>query len=126
MNRPEQDLQKACVRWFRMQYPKLMLFHIPNGGKRSVIEASIFKAMGVVAGVADLCLLYGGVAHFIEMKAGKGKQSDSQMDFQAYCDSHGFPYMVCDSIDSFMGTINGIVGHKTAKAPIEASTAINP
>ena len=60
-NHFEDDLQVQCVRWFYLQYPKLDLFHIPNGGsrnrkisKKGVVyspEATRFKAMGVRAGV---------------------------------------------------------------------------
>ena len=37
----ESDLQRQCVSWFRLQYPTdaLMLFAVPNGGGRSVVEA---------------------------------------------------------------------------------------
>ena len=34
-----------------------LVFAVPNGGGRSVVEASIMKAEGVTAGVADLLLL---------------------------------------------------------------------
>ena len=59
MKHIESRLQIACVRWFRMQYPqyKLMLFSVPNGGKRTLMEAIIMKNEGVVAGVSDLILL---------------------------------------------------------------------
>ena len=55
----ESNLQRACVTYFRTQYPNdaLMLFAVPNGGGRSVVEASIMKAEGVTAGVSDLLLL---------------------------------------------------------------------
>lgn len=38
----EDQLQRQCVKWFRMQYPKLekRLFAIPNGGKRDVVTAA--------------------------------------------------------------------------------------
>ena len=71
---PESELQRACVRWFRMQYPQHLLFHIPNGGKRNAREAAIFKAEGVVAGIPDLFLAEARHGHhglFIEMKAGR-------------------------------------------------------
>lgn len=83
MRHLESNLQKNCVRWFRMQYPELdkMLFSVPNGGKRNVIEASIMKAEGTVSGVSDLILLVpSGIFNSlcIEMKHGKGKQSKTQ------------------------------------------------
>ena len=61
MKHIESRLQIACVRWFRIAYPKykLMLFSVPNGGKRTLMEAIIMKNEGVVSGVSDLILLIG-------------------------------------------------------------------
>ena len=52
MRHLESKLQQAMVKWFRLRHPDLMLFHIPNGGKRSPITAKILKAEGVLPGVA--------------------------------------------------------------------------
>ena len=51
----ESQLQRQCVAWFRLQYPKhaRLLFAVPNGGGRSRIEAAIMKAEGVTAGVSE-------------------------------------------------------------------------
>lgn len=100
----ESELQKQCVRWFRIKYPQYILFSIPNGGSRNAIEAKRLKAEGVVAGVADLQLLFGnGIynALFIEMKVGKNKQSENQIAFQQYCDKNNYKYVVCYSFDEF-------------------------
>src|ERR1035437_6995466 len=83
----ESALQKTCVKWFRYAYPQFKgcLFAIPNGGKRGVIEASIMKSEGVLAGVSDLQLMIPRKefhAFFIEMKTAKGKQSDNQKIFE--------------------------------------------
>ena len=84
MKGKEANLQAACVRWFRYQYPKysMILFAIPNGGSRNPIEAVNLKSQGVVSGVADLILLTSnGVfsSLCIEMKADKGKQTENQI-----------------------------------------------
>lgn len=59
MKHKESDTQIACVRWFRLQYPRLamLLISIPNGGRRDVITGKILKAEGAVAGASDLILL---------------------------------------------------------------------
>lgn len=101
---PESKLQQNCVTWFRLQYPNLVLFAIPNGGKRGDIEAKIMKGEGVLAGVADLFLMYPNKEFhglFIEMKFGKGSQTDSQIDFQRKAESAGFKYEVANSFDRF-------------------------
>lgn len=74
----ESQLQRICVKWFRLQYPELaiLLFAVPNGGARNKREAGIMKAEGVTAGVADIILLIpsGGYASLcMEFKTEKGR-----------------------------------------------------
>ena len=58
----EEQEQMALVARARLHegtYPALrLLFHVPNGGSRHVVEAKKLKALGVLAGVPDLILLY--------------------------------------------------------------------
>lgn len=104
----EHRIQCSCVRWFNLQYPSLKgrLFAVPNGGKRDEVTAAKLIAEGVVAGVADLVLLksnshYGAL--LIEMKTPKGKQSESQKEWQLnLCSEDEYKYVVCRSIDDFM------------------------
>ena len=106
MRHDESKLQQACVKWFRLAYPKLarLLFAVPNGGKRRIVEASIMKAEGVVSGVADLLLLIPNATHHalgIEMKTSKGKQNDNQKAWQKDFEEHGGKYVVCRCFDEF-------------------------
>ena len=108
MKRPEQALQQAVYKYIRYAAPHVLCFHVPNGGKRSKVEAGIFKTMGVMPGVADLLLFWsvqmdvGGFMPYmaaIELKAGKGKQTDHQKQFQRKWVALGGDYAVCTSID---------------------------
>ena len=36
-----------------------------------------------------------------EMKYGKGKQSENQLNFQKKCEEENYKYEVCNSFDSF-------------------------
>lgn len=76
----ESHLQHFCYTWFRNVYPDLfgLLFAVPNGGRRSVREASIMKATGTVAGIPDMMFCYKGKTTFFEFKTGKGKLSPDQ------------------------------------------------
>ncbi|MDR0619194.1 MAG: VRR-NUC domain-containing protein [Bacteroidales bacterium] len=108
MRQLESKLQQSCVKWFRLQYPKLVLFAVPNGGSRNVLEAAKMKREGVMAGVADLILLkqnanYGALC--IEMKYGGGRQSDHQKQFEKYCHRYGYQYAVCRTFDEFRDTV---------------------
>lgn len=98
--KPEDELQIQVATFIRYQYPRLMWWHVPNGGKRTKAEAGIFNAMGVRAGVPDLCfLLHGGRAAFIELKAGKNSQTTSQKDFEKEATENGAAYHVARSLE---------------------------
>lgn len=91
VSRHEQVLQRQIIDWCR--YAVLWngrpvtdwLHHIPAGGKRSAVEAAIFKGLGTKAGIPDLCLPikageYGSL--YIELKRpGSNKPpSDAQLE----------------------------------------------
>lgn len=84
----EDQEQIALFEWANLlsgRYPELeLMYHIPNGGKRSKSEATRFKAMGVKAGVSDICLpVARGKYHglYIELKALDGRPSQKQKAF---------------------------------------------
>lgn len=70
MNRPEEALQRALVSFLRLALPKgWIVHHSANGGYRTPVEASRFRAMGVVAGFPDLMLIGQRMVIFMELKA---------------------------------------------------------
>lgn len=101
MNHHEHNLQTACVRWFRYQYPKYLCFAVPNGGNRNTLEASRLKAEGVLAGVSDLIIVSEKKVLFIEMKTAKGRQNENQKTFQQKLEKLGYLYFICRSFEEF-------------------------
>lgn len=106
MKREEQEIQTAFFEWAKWQegrYPELRLMHhIPNGGKRSKVEAAIFKGMGVKSGVPDVFLpaprgIYHGL--YIEFKAISGKTSKDQEKFIESLREAGYFACVSDALD---------------------------
>ena len=102
MQHIEDNEQIILFQWAQLQsgkFPELeMLYHIPNGGKRSKAEASRFKAMGVKAGVPDLCLpVPRGEYHglYIELKAASGRTSAKQNEWLEWLSSNGYKTAVC-------------------------------
>jgi len=114
MKHEEDNLQIAAVRWFRYQYPDVVIFAIPNGGQRNAVTGAIMKATGTLAGVADLFVMkasrvnhvdvtedgkyfdyddYNGC--FIELKVGKNRQTDAQREFASKALEAGYYYQVC-------------------------------
>ena len=72
----ESQLQRICVKWFRLQYPELaiLLFAVPNGG------------------YASLCM---------EFKTEKGRQQETQKLWQQAAERAGNKYAIIRSFDDF-------------------------
>lgn len=104
---PEYELHKAIIEFLRYSRPKLLYFHCPNGGQRNPISGAKFKAMGVLAGVADILLFKDGCFYAVELKAGKNTQEDTQIDFMNRWVSEGGKYAVCRSIDEMKDILQG-------------------
>lgn len=123
----EGQLQIACVRWFRLQYPAYasLLFHPKNeaDGATSGKKIAINAASGVVPGVPDLILalpsykngkngyLNRGTEVFhglgIELKYGKtNNQTAHQKRFQDYWQCAGYKYALCRSLEDFIIVVN--------------------
>ena len=114
----EHQLQCACVQWFRLQHPALNhnLFAVPNGGRRDKTTGAKLKAEGVKAGVADLILLKPNAKHhalLIEMKTAKGRQTQSQRDWQRDIERDGYKYVVIRSVQAFIQTVNDYLNDKS-------------
>lgn len=86
--------------WNEKQIPELvLLYHIPNGGKRYATTARRLKAEGVKAGVPDLCLpVSRGGFHglYIELKRTRGNQpTENQEGWIAALERQGYKAAVC-------------------------------
>lgn len=104
LKRGEDTEQMGVIDWANWnigRFPELkLLFHIPNGGKRDVKEAARFKAMGVKAGIPDLCLpvpMNGFAGLYIEMKYGKNTTTEKQKEWISALKEQGYKVEVCHS-----------------------------
>jgi VRR-NUC domain len=96
----EARIQAAIVEWIRTVAPNVLVFHVPNGGFRSKVEAARLKWTGVVAGVPDLAIIApGGRAHFLEIKTTSGRLSEDQRDVIGALAKLGSPVMTVTSVD---------------------------
>lgn len=94
----EGEEQAALFQWAAYMPELKWMFAVPNGGSRNVREARNLKRQGVKAGVSDIMLpLARGRYHglFIEMKVGKNKPTDKQLEFQDYAKRAGYAACVC-------------------------------
>ena len=64
------------VNWFRFNFPGIIIFHIPNEGKRSIMMNKRLVAEGMIPGIPDLCVPQWNV--FVEMKRENGRLSQVQ------------------------------------------------
>lgn len=97
----EDKIQKDIVKYLRAVLPKnVLVYHCPNGGKRSARAGDQFKNMGVLPGVPDLCfVLANGMAAFIEVKQPDGTLSLAQEKFKYEVTGNGCPHGVARSVD---------------------------
>lgn len=98
--------------WNNHHITRGLIFHVPNGGKRSKIEATQLKASGVVAGIPDLLILNDGKVYGLELKRddGKWRVSDDQIKIHAAWKNNNIPVFLCDDYDEAISIINGIFG----------------
>lgn len=119
----ESQEQAALFEWAELvkrKHPELaMMFHIPNGGSRNVIEAAHLKAQGVKAGVPDICLpVARGPYHalYIELKRKKtGKVRIEQNRWIKALNDQGNLAVVCWGMEAAQQTIISYLNLKGAR-----------
>ena len=115
MNAKEHNTQVSCVTWFRLQYPKYLIYAIPNGGQRNVIVAFKLKAEGVLSGIPDLHIpIAKGGFHglYIELKTGKNKPTENQLTIMQKLMNEGYLCVVCYSFEEFKMAVENYLNEK--------------
>lgn len=103
----EEQEQAYLFQWAMLmtnRFPELsLLFHIPNGGARSLTEAVRFKRAGVKKGVPDLFLpVARGGFHglFIELKRERGgRVSKEQKEWLSALEAEKYRAVVCNGAE---------------------------
>ena len=107
----EHQIQIALIQHLKYRCrPDVIYFHVPNGGWRDEREAAKFKAMGTLAGVADMVFIWNDHDSiqqpctdilFLELKRRGGQLSNAQCEFMQRLIKHvpGVHYHTADSID---------------------------
>lgn len=100
MKNLEDQIQIAAMRYIRTQYPNVISFHVANERATSPMRGAKLKKMGVMSGVADIVILEArGEFHgmLIELKAPKGRLTETQKDFLNRAQKKGYYTDVCYS-----------------------------
>ena len=99
----ERKHQIAYVKWFKKQYPKVLLVAIPNGESRdsdrrvAIIRGQILKSMGVHAGALDILIPQWHL--WVEIKDIGGRLSKEQEEFLCCVKESGYDVIVAEGID---------------------------
>ena len=123
MKKSEAQEQTALFQWAEMQkgkYPELQLmFAIPNGGSRHVLEAVNLKKQGVKAGVPDICLPVARVGFnglYIELKIKGGRVKANQKEWIDELNNQKYKAVVCYGFEESKEVIlDYIIRHKEEK-----------
>jgi hypothetical protein len=103
---PEFDLTCAIARYLEHAVPHNVPWtHFPAGEKRTAKTGARLKAMGLKPGWPDFQFLFNGQFIGIELKAGKGKQSESQKGVSSLILEHGGIYAVCTSLEGVQSVL---------------------
>ncbi|MGZ8220022.1 MAG: VRR-NUC domain-containing protein [Methylobacter sp.] len=112
----EHDHQCAYFRWFRVQYPDVLAYAIPNGGHRHAVVGKKLKDEGVTAGIPDIFIADGKPGMFIEMKEPKkGAVSKTQKAIFPRLEKAGYQVAVCYGWDQARESTINYLTTKTEK-----------
>lgn len=115
---PESRIQASIVDWWNVasagyRLDSRLLAHVPNGGKRGKIEASILKGMGVRPGFPDLVLMvpFRRDGHIVapgllvEVKSPEGRLSPEQKQMVPLLQQQGYAVCVAWNVTEGIGAI---------------------
>lgn len=103
----ESQIQIQVADWLRMYESArdFIFFAVPNEGMGAAKTGAglgrmaRLKRMGLRPGVADIVIIKGGKAYFLELKTPEGVQSERQSAFQADCFYVGAEYAIARSFE---------------------------
>lgn len=108
----EEWLQIQVIDWafyHTGKYPQLaLMFHVANEGKRSVVQGTKLKRMGLKKGVPDLVLPWGNGTYtglYVELKTEKGRPTAEQRTWVKNLMQAGNYAKICYGFDDAVRTI---------------------
>ena len=100
MRRAEDSLQANIIKYLRLALPKAIVYAIPNAGRRTIAEAMMMKATGLLAGMPDIGIVRdGGSAYFLEVKPPHRYLSEDQKVIAAAMETRHIPRATVRSIE---------------------------
>ena len=106
MRKEEHYIQVGIVNYLRLH--GIYVFAVPNGGQRAITTAKMLKAEGCTAGISDLVILEKVTCRFVEIKTPKGRQQESQKEFEKIVKSYGMKYEVWRDIEDAVNYVKNL------------------
>ena len=115
----ERDLHKSLVKLLRQKqyHDEFLFFHVKNDVGSS--RGGRFydpRPLGVLAGVADFCILRQGKTFFLEIKTDKGRLSKEQRKFLVEVNRLGHVGFVAFGWNDIMDKLDGVFEDKQRSA----------
>ena len=112
----EHDEQCAFVKWFRAQFPTVLIFAVPNAAMRDYKLAAYLRSEGMTAGVPDLHIPEWKTV--IEMKRLKGSATSTEQHwFATYYKRIGWTHFFAYGFDDARNKIL-VVNSRRCKQPV--------
>lgn len=114
-NWSEGKIQQTAITYIRNNHPELYgcIWHIPNGGFRDSLTASIMTGQGLTPGIPDLNFLWNGNLYLIEVKTEKGEVSTEQKVVHAQHDKQGFKTYIFKSSEQIIYFVEWVINGKS-------------
>lgn len=106
MKEIEHTIQVGIIRYLRLN--NIDCFAVPNGGQRNLIVAKKLKDEGALAGVSDIIILENGTCRFVEIKQEKGRQQESQKEFEKIVSDHNMVYEIWRSLEDAINYVKRV------------------
>jgi hypothetical protein len=102
----ERELHSYVADLLRLTARRDVLWlHVPNESPRSPRYGAQLVRMGMLPGAADLLIVVKGQAHWMELKAGRGRQSPEQVAFAEAAEAAGATYAVARTPEQAKGIL---------------------
>jgi len=112
----EEAIQRAVIWWCRNREIFRLAFHVNNEGKKTVRQAGMDKARGILAGIPDICIpIRGGRTIWLELKNETGRLSAAQKEMHEHLEQRGHRVYVAYGFDEAIEILQGIEKNSCSK-----------
>lgn len=99
----EDEIHEAVARVLNIALPAdCCWYSVEHRNARDAQEGAMRKRRGVRAGIPDVTIIHGRVAHFIELKTRTGSLSPAQVRMRDWLLAAGAMWALCRSVDDVL------------------------